>query len=137
TPLCDTATVSVTVRPLNDPPVAENDTAATDEDTPVLINVLENDSDPDGNLDATSVSVISGPSHGSTEVNPLTGEITYTPATDYVGTDSFTYQVCDTNEVCTTAVVNLSVALLGRIEGTIWDDADGNGTLGGSEAGID
>ncbi|MHA2780014.1 cadherin-like domain-containing protein, partial [Vibrio campbellii] len=44
----DEAQVSVTVNPINDAPVANNDSAATDEDTPVTINVLPNDTDVDG-----------------------------------------------------------------------------------------
>ncbi|WP_045458352.1 cadherin-like domain-containing protein, partial [Vibrio campbellii] len=44
----DEAQVSVTVNPINDAPVANDDRAATDEDTPVTIDVLPNDTDVDG-----------------------------------------------------------------------------------------
>ena len=44
----DTATVTVTVRPVNDAPVANDDAASTDEDVPVTIPVLPNDTDVDG-----------------------------------------------------------------------------------------
>ncbi len=94
--LCDTATVDILVLPVNDPPVANDDTATTDEDTPVTIDVVANDTDVDGNLDPTSVTVTSGPANGSVAVDPVTGEVTYTPDADFNGTDSFTYEVCDT-----------------------------------------
>lgn len=62
---------------MNDPPVANDDSANTDEDTPVDIDVVGNDVDSDGVID------------------PTTGVVTYTPDTGYVGSDSFTYTVQD------------------------------------------
>src|SRR5207253_10172882 len=49
--------------PGNNPPVANNDSASTNEDTPVTINVLANDSDPDGDL--LSVASVAAPGHGT------------------------------------------------------------------------
>ncbi len=66
--LCDTATVTVTVTPVNDPPVANDDTTGTSEDTPVTIDVTANDTDPDGVIDPTTVVVVSAPASGSTSV---------------------------------------------------------------------
>ena len=109
--LCDTAVVYITVNAVNDPPVANNDNVTTPEDTPIVINVTANDTDVDGNLDVTSVSIVSGPAHGTVTVNPATGAITYTPSQNYNGTDSFTYSVCDTGTpvYCDTAVVNITI----------------------------
>jgi hypothetical protein len=78
-------------------PTANDDTALTLGAAPVVIPVLANDTDPDGNdkLNATSVAVVSGPAHGSVSVDPATGSVTYTPDGDFVGTDSFTYTVTD------------------------------------------
>jgi uncharacterized repeat protein (TIGR01451 family) len=109
TALCDTATVSVTVTPVADPPVAVADSATVSENGSVSIDVLANDSDPDGDLDPTSVTVTSGPTHGTVSVDPTTGAITYTPNPDYSGPDSFTYQVCDTTALCDTATVSVTV----------------------------
>ncbi|MGQ1911823.1 cadherin-like domain-containing protein, partial [Marinifilum sp. RC60d5] len=106
---CDFATVTVTVKDVNDPPVALDNNAITDEDVPVVINVLANDSDVDGTLDLTSLQVVSGPSNGTVSINPTTGEITYTPNADYHGDDEFTYQICDDDGACTTAVVYVVV----------------------------
>ncbi len=89
------ATVTVTVNEANQPPIAVDDLATTNEDVPVVINVLTNDSDPDGSLDITSVAVIGGPSNGATSVNAVTGEVTYTPNLNFNGTDVFTYTVID------------------------------------------
>jgi hypothetical protein len=109
----DTARVDVTVRGINDPPIAQDDQAVTDEDTPVTIDVLNNDDDSDGDLDPSTVRRISGPSHGSTSVNKSTGEITYSPSADWYGEDAFTYEVCDNGTPlparCDTATVAVTV----------------------------
>ncbi|MBW4497948.1 MAG: tandem-95 repeat protein, partial [Oscillatoria princeps RMCB-10] len=109
---CDTATVTVTVPvPPNNPPVATDDTASTNPGVPVSIPVLGNDSDPDNNLDPSSVTIASQPPNGTVTVNP-DGSITYTPNPGFTsGTDTFSYQVCDTgNPVsCDTATVTVTV----------------------------
>ncbi|RLA43541.1 MAG: hypothetical protein DRR06_11860 [Gammaproteobacteria bacterium] len=87
-----TASISAAATTLaNLPPVASNDFGSTDEDVPIVISVLGNDSDPEGdNLNIISVS--SG-ANGTTTTNGNT--ITYTPATNYSGNDSFSYTVGD------------------------------------------
>ena len=107
------ATVTITINPINDPPVAVDDTATTDEDQQIDIDVLANDSDVDGNLDPTSVSVVNGPANGAISVNPMTGIITYTKSGDFNGSDSFTYEVCDDGTPlpaeCATATVSITI----------------------------
>ncbi|MBY8975352.1 tandem-95 repeat protein [Rhodobacteraceae bacterium NNCM2] len=106
----DPATVNVTVmEPLNQPPVAANDQAQTDEDTPVVVDVLANDSDADGTIDPTSVVIASGPSNGTVDVDPVTGAITYTPNGRFTGSDSFTYTVSDGTDASDPATVNITV----------------------------
>jgi hypothetical protein len=87
------ATVSLTVNGVNDPPVANPDTAGTTLDKPVTINLLANDTDPDltTGIDPASVVIVTQPAKGSVSVN--NGVATYTP-TD-VGTFTFTYTVAD------------------------------------------
>jgi large repetitive protein len=109
TALCDTATVSITVVAPNNPPAANDDTASTPEDTAVVIDVVANDTDVDGNLDPTTVSITAGPTHGGVTVNAVTGALTYTPTANYNGPDSVSYQVCDTAAACDTAVVSITV----------------------------
>ena len=86
------ATVTITVR--NAAPVADDDSATTDTDQPVTIDVLANDSDANG--DALTPAVVGDPDHGSASVND-DGTITYTPAVGYAGADAFTYRVTDTS----------------------------------------
>ncbi|MHC5112728.1 MAG: Ig-like domain-containing protein, partial [Planctomycetota bacterium] len=62
----------------NQPPVANDDGASVVQGDAVEIDVLGNDVDPDGTLDASTVLVVSGPANGVTNVNTTTGEITYT-----------------------------------------------------------
>src|SRR5205085_2512406 len=87
-----TASVALTITADNDAPVAVSDAATTAEDTATPIAVLRNDSDPDG--DTLAVSVASAPLHGSA-VARADGTITYTPAVNYNGADSFTYAIGD------------------------------------------
>ncbi len=108
---CDQAIIYVTVIPVNDPPVANNDNATTPEDTPVTVCVATNDTDPDGNLDVTTVMIIDAPNHGSAAVNPVTGCVTYTPAPNYNGPDTLYYKICDTGTpvLCDTAYVTINI----------------------------
>lgn len=92
----------------NQPPVATDDTVTTDEDMPVTFNVTINDSDADGNLDPSSAINLSNPSHGNI-VNDGDGTFIYTPAAEYDSTDSFTYEICDTDGLCDTATVTINV----------------------------
>ena len=102
------ATVTVFV---NAPPVAANDSALTRSDKPVTINVLGNDSDVDGSLDASRVAIVSAPSNGTAVVNP-NGTITYTPGTT-LGNNTFTYTVKDNlGTVSNTATVTVFVNAL-------------------------
>ena len=99
----------------NRPPVAVDDSAVTDQDTPVVISVLGNDSDPDGH--AFAVDSTTPPLNGTVVVNP-DGTITYTPNSGFVGTDTFTYTICEVGGpvggvpatgLCDTATVTVTV----------------------------
>jgi ELWxxDGT repeat protein len=79
-------------------PVASNDSASTATDMPVSINVVANDSEAGGIIDPTSVQIVSQPLHGNVSVTQ-SGSITYAPAAGFIGTDSFTYSVKDTQGV--------------------------------------
>ncbi len=109
----DTALVTVQVAdPSNSPPVAVDDTASVDEDNTVVIDVLDNDYDPDGNLDPGSVDTtdLLAPSHGEiTNINDSTGHITYEPNTNYYGTDKFEYRVSDSLELSDVGLVEVTV----------------------------
>ena len=91
----------------NTPPVAVDDSATTDEDTPIVINVVSNDSDPDG--DTLTVASVTAPGHGTARINADQKTVTYTPAPDFNGTDSFTYTISDGRGGRSTATVRLTV----------------------------
>jgi hypothetical protein len=72
--------------------IAADDSADTNQAEAVTIDVLANDSGPNGN--ELSVSELTQPGHGSASIN-ADDTVTYTPAPDWYGTDSFTYTVTD------------------------------------------
>ncbi|MCE9614839.1 MAG: tandem-95 repeat protein [Lentisphaerae bacterium] len=98
----NTGTVTITVV---DPPTALPDTATTPEDTPVIINVLANDSDPNG--DVVSISAVTAPLYGIAVIQGT--NVTYTPSEDYFGEDSFTYTASDGHSGRATAQVTVTV----------------------------
>ena len=77
--------ITVNAPTVNAPPVAANDTATTNKNTAVAVNVLANDSDPDGTLNATTVAIVGPAGHGTTSVDATTGVVTYTPAVELHG----------------------------------------------------
>jgi endonuclease G len=103
---CTTGVVNVTINPVNDAPTAITDSAATNEDTPVVINVRGNDSDVDG--DQLSITNVSAPSKG-TGVVTADGKILYTPNPNQNGADSFTYAISDGQGGTATATVNVLI----------------------------
>ena len=101
-----TATVTITITPVNDPPQAVNDSATTAEDTPAVIAVRTNDSDIDG--DTLSVTAVTQGANGSVAIN-ADGTATYSPALNFHGSDSFTYTVADPSGATSTASVNVTI----------------------------
>ncbi|WP_373974348.1 retention module-containing protein [Chitinibacter sp. SCUT-21] len=112
----DTATVNITVTPVNDVPDAKNDNSTdaandaltTKEDTALNIipaTLLANDVDPDG--DTLTITSVQGAVNGMVAL--VNGEIVFTPAKDYNGPASFTYTVDDGNGGTDTATVNITV----------------------------
>lgn len=102
-----TAVWTIEVTPLPDPPTAVDDSATTDEDTPVTIDVLANDYD----VDATTPTVIAV-SSGSTGSPSITaeGKVSYVPNPQSFGTDSFTYTVADGEGATSVATVTVVIA---------------------------
>ena len=108
---CSTATVTIDVLPIVD---AIDDMVTTTEDTPISINVLENDND----LTDLDTFTTTNPSNGTVVIDdngtpndPLDDNVTYTPNPGYTGTDTFTYTICDNDspENCSTATVTIIV----------------------------
>ncbi len=90
---------------------ANNDSVGTDEDTPVVIDVLSNDIAGSGAFDPGTLTITVPPSDGTAQVNLITGRVTYIPAPNFHGSNSFRYTVKDdsdvgSNEATVTILVN-------------------------------
>jgi hypothetical protein len=101
----DVATVSVTVTPTNDAPVATADSRSVAEDGSVDINVVANDGDADG--DTLSASNVSDPPNGTASASG--GTVHYVPDPDYSGPDSFSYTADDGSTTSNAATVSVTV----------------------------
>jgi large repetitive protein len=108
----DEVTFTITVTAVNDAPVADDDSAATDEDASVTVDVVDNDVTGPANESGQTLTVgnVSDPEHGTATDNG-DGTITYEPDADYFGADSFTYEVCDDGSpsLCDEATVSITV----------------------------
>jgi large repetitive protein len=99
----DPATITITVQPVNDVPVANSQSITTPEDTPVAVVLTGSDFDGD----PLTYSIVTPPAHGT-----LSGSIpnlTYTPDPDYYGPDSFTFVVNDGTVDSNVATVSINV----------------------------
>jgi len=108
--LCDSATVTITVNSVNgvnnDPPDANDDTVTTNEDMPVTIAVLANDTDVDGDP-----LTITGHTQGANgTVSCTSTQCTYTPNANFNGTDTFTYTISDGKGGTDTATVTVTAS---------------------------
>ncbi len=113
--------ITITVNFVDKPPVAVSTTAGTDEDTPVDINVLSSDYDPNParaniSIDPTTVQITSQPTNGTVAVDPVTGLVTYTPAAGFQGEDAFTYTV---NDDYTTPATSNPATVIVRVGATV------------------
>jgi Bacterial Ig domain/Divergent InlB B-repeat domain/RTX calcium-binding nonapeptide repeat (4 copies) len=120
-------------QPRNRPPNAVDDALPATEDMPSSLNVLANDSDPDG--DPVSFVGATAGSHGA--VSCVSGVCTYTPAADYNGTDSFTYTISDGRGASDIGTVNVTVAPVDEPRQTLTVTRIGNARITSSPAGID
>ncbi len=96
------ATPRVNIRP-----VARNDAVTTAEDTAIVIRVLGNDSDVDG--DSLSVITVGTPSNGAAAITGNATTVTYAPKANFHGSDSFTYVASDGNGGTDTGTVTVTV----------------------------
>ncbi|MCA9188091.1 MAG: tandem-95 repeat protein, partial [Planctomycetales bacterium] len=107
----DVVTVTITVRPVNDPPVAAANSYNLDEGSVLVVNaaggVLTNDSDVDATAPLTAV-LVQDVQHG-TLVLASDGSFTYEPDSGYSGTDTFTYRASDGTDESAETAVTLSI----------------------------
>ncbi len=107
-----TGTVSISVLAPNRDPVAGADVVQTAVDQTVLIPVLANDQDPDG--DPLTLTAISMPSHGTVTLVDA-GTLRYIPQQGFTGTDRFTYTVSDGRGGVATGTVTVQVLAANRM----------------------
>lgn len=149
--LCATATVDVTIVS-NTTPTAIVDSGATSISTPIIMDVLANDSDSDGGQTLTLTAITVAPDQGGTAIinnngtpsDPTDDYIDFTPSGLYIGNETFTYQVCDNGNpnACSTAsaVVTISTCFDGSTTensasfafGSEWKYEDSGSDLGTS-----
>jgi hypothetical protein len=106
--------VTITVLPVNDPPVAVDDTAFTLEDRAVEIDVTQNDSPGPVDEISQTLAVVAildnGPPNGSATIHPSEpSTVIYTPTLGFFGIDNFSYEVQDSGGLTATAVVTVNV----------------------------
>ncbi|MFV8361748.1 tandem-95 repeat protein, partial [Flavobacterium sp. LS1P3] len=127
--LCDTALITFVVTAVNDAPVANDDdqsaTPLTEDGANGAVSILTNDTDVDGNptaavngvgqfsvdLDTATAGVQDSftNAQGAWTLNPATGEVTFDPATNFNGTATLTYDLCDPAGLCDTALITFVV----------------------------
>ena len=130
----DEYTITIDVNAVNDPPVAETDTAETSKNIPIVIGVLDNDSDVDPGTTLRVVEVGlpgTGPSDGTAAINPNGTTVTYTPNVNFIGDDEFRYAVTDGFDTASVPVTvkvldnsdsNVNLANLAISQGTLMPD---------------
>ena len=101
-----TGHLAVRVTASNTPPVAVSDSLSVAEDTPGTLDPVANDTDGEGG--ALTLMGVTGPSHGSAEVQP-DGTVRYTPEANYHGPDAFGYSVADGTGAASSGVVSVTV----------------------------
>lgn len=116
------------------------DLATTNLATPVVIDVLGNDLGDFIDTASVSNAGLLAPASGTISINASTGEITYTPAPGFIGTDAFKYSICDTLGLfCDTALVLVTVScsdVVGNIiSGTVYNDINSNEIINIGELG--
>src|SRR5207247_10399378 len=105
----DVGSVALTVNPAPDPPSAVNDSYTVIQNNTLVTaspGVLGNDTDPDG--DALTATLVTSTTHGSLTLN-ANGSFSYTPVTDFLGTDGFTYRARDPGGLTSNASVTIPV----------------------------
>jgi large repetitive protein len=98
----------ITVNELKNPPITRDTTFTTNINTPLSNSVKKLVSDIDNNLDTASFTLLSNPTRGSMTLNQF-GDFTYKPNTNFVGSDSCYYRVCDKTGLCDTAMIIIKV----------------------------
>ncbi|MEI6728490.1 MAG: Ig-like domain-containing protein [bacterium] len=128
---CDTALVNITIdKPVIISPTPVNDEVTTDYQKPVTIPVLNNDLDNGKPLLASTLKITTNPTKGTVTINDK-AEVIYTPKAGQAGSDTFEYQICNTDGNCGKAAVKVNIGspLPDAIDDTANVDASKNVTI--------
>ena len=126
------ATVSVTVSAVNQPPVVSPANAATNMNTAVSVNVLASATDPDG--DTLSITGVTNGQNGT--VTYSGGSVTYTPTTSFTGSDFFTYSVSDGHGNTVVGTMNVTVYATGQWASSVVGFSTQGDTISGGAASL-
>ena len=107
-----TLSITVSTPPVNNAPVANNDTTMTDEGIAVTVAVLGNDTDVDG--DSLLVTGVTQGANGSVVIDAVSKNPVYTPNPGFVGNDTFTYTISDGKGGSATGTVTVTVNAVGN-----------------------
>ena len=88
-------------------PVTVADSAVGAGGSPITVDVLANDYDPNNNINRSTLSIFTQPNNGSGYVT--NGKIVYLPNGTYAGRDTLIYQICDSTALCTTGQVFFTI----------------------------
>lgn len=127
------ATVSITVLPTNTAPVADNLVLTTTQESALAVNLAATDADGD----ELTYTIVSSPTHGT--LLGAGAEWVYTPAANFVGADSVTFQVNDGQVDSAVATVTLNVTAApneASLVGIVFADSNGNGQPDEDESGL-
>ena len=117
------ATVSISISPVNDPPVAVNDTASIASNVQAIVDIAANDLDLDDGLDLTSIEIGISPAHGTLTIQ-TDGKVTYVHNGSEATQDTFTYRIRDkAGALSNTATVSLSITLVNQPPIAVADNA--------------
>ena len=100
----NTATVTITVAAGPPPPLANSQTVTTNKNTAIAITLTGT---PGSSGDTLTFAIATNPAHGALSGTPP--NLTYTPTTGYVGADSFTYNVTESNGASSTTPGTVSI----------------------------
>lgn len=137
---CATATLTITVNPINDAPIALNDAVTINEEQATSGSVATNDSDVDDAV--LTYSIITNTSSGTFVLNS-NGTYTYTPAINFYGTVSITYQVCDLAGLCDDAVLTFTIVnvndapVASNDSYSTYEDTQVSGTVASNDSDVD
>ena len=120
----NSGSVNLRVTPVNDAPVANNDAFTVKEGSTTTLNLAANDSDVDGTLDLTSITITGAPTNGSIVLN-ADGTVDYSHDGSETLTDSFSYTILDNSgAVSNSGTINLNVMPVAVIEALVDTEMD-------------